>query len=172
MFSKEITTTAEDYRSLVNFTEFTLKKSNNIICIISAAVAVTVLVVGLAGLMPLYISSLAGAACACVIFVTVLLVRKKANDGIKYGKVLLNAKRTFSYDTQTVRVVGGRTGTDISFAWNTIFKIYETQKYFFIYFRYDLAYCLPKELLNMQEVLEVRNYFIKKMGNRFIKKFR
>ena len=115
MFSKEITTTAEDYRSLVSFTEFTLKKSNNIICIIAAAVAVAVLVIGLAGLIPLYVSGAVGAVCACVILVTALLVKKKADDGIKYGKVLLNAKRTFSYDTQAVKVVGGRTDTDISF---------------------------------------------------------
>ena len=97
-------------------------------------------------------------------------IRTVCDDGIKYGKVLLNAKRTFSYDTQAVKVVGGRTDTDISFSWNTIFKIYETEKYFFIYFRYDLAYCLPKDQLNMQEVLEVRNYFIKKMEGRFVKK--
>ena len=170
MFSKEITTTAEDYRSLVSFTEFTLKKSNNIICIIAAAVAVAVLVIGLAGLIPLYVSGAVGAVCACVILVTALLVKKKADDGIKYGKVLLNAKRTFRYDTQAVRVFGGRTDTDISFSWNTIFKIYETEKYFFIYFRYDLAYCLPKDQLTMQEALEVRNYFIKKMEGRFVKK--
>ena len=85
MFSKEITTTAEDYRSLVSFTEFTLKKSNNIICIIAAAVAVAVLVTGLAGLIPLYVSGAVGAVCACVILVTALLVKKKADDGIKYG---------------------------------------------------------------------------------------
>lgn len=95
---------------------------------------------------------------------------KKAKDGIKYGKVVLNAKRTFSYDAASVRVFGGRTATDINAQWNTIFKIYEIEKCFIIYFRYNLAFCLPKNQLTPQETLNVRNYFIKKMDGRFVKK--
>lgn len=95
---------------------------------------------------------------------------KKAKDGIKYGKVALNAKRTFSYDAASVRVFGGRTATDINAQWDTIFKIYEIEKCFIIYFRYNLAFCLPKNQLTPQETLDVRNYFIKKMDGRFVKK--
>ena len=170
MFSKEITTTAEDYRTLVSFTEYTLKKSNNILCISMAALAVISLIIGLAGIIPLYISGAVSVLCAAVIIVNILLVSKKAKDGIKYGKVVLNAKRTFSYDTTSVRVFGGRTATDINAQWNTIFKIYEIEKCFIIYFRYDLAFCLPKNQLTPQEILNARNYFTKKMDGRFIKK--
>lgn len=170
MFSKEITTTAEDYRTLVNFTEYTLKKSNNILCISMAVLAVISLIIGLAGIIPLYISGAVSVLCAAVIIVNILLVSKKAKDGIKYGKVVLNAKRTFSYDTTSVRVFGGRTATDINAQWNTIFKIYEIEKCFIIYFRYDLAFCLPKNQLTPQEILNARNYFTKKMDGRFIKK--
>ena len=170
MFSKEITTTAEDYRTLVSFTEYTLKKSNNILCISMAVLAVISLIIGLAGIIPLYISGAVSILCAAVIIVNILLVSKKAKDGIKYGKVVLNAKRTFSYDTTSVRVFGGRTATDINAQWNTIFKIYEIEKCFIIYFRYDLAFCLPKNQLTPQEILNARNYFTKKMDGRFIKK--
>ena len=160
MFSKEITTTAEDYRTLVKFTEYSLKKSNNILFITMAVLAVASLVIGLGGIIPLYIS-----AAVCL-----LIISKKAKDGIKYGKVVLNAKRTFSYDAASVRVFGGRTATDINAQWNTIFKIYEIEKCFIIYFRYNLAFCLPKNQLTPQETLDVRNYFIKKMDGRFVKK--
>lgn len=170
MFSKEITTTAEDYRTLVNFTEYTLKKSNNILCITMAVLAVASLIIGLAGIIQLYISCAISTLCAAVILIDVLLVSKKAKDGIKYGKVVLNAKRTFSYDTASIRVFGGRTATDINAEWHTIFKIYEIEKCFIIYFRHDLAFCLPKNQLTPQEILNVRNYFTKKMDSRFIKK--
>lgn len=76
---------------------------------------------------------------------------KKAKDGIKYGKVVLNAKRTFSYDAASVRVFGGRTATDINAQWDTIFKIYEIEKCFIIYFRYNLAFCLPKISLHRRK---------------------
>ena len=98
MFSKEITTTAEDYRTLVKFTEYSLKKSNNILFIAMAVLAVASLVIGLAGIIPLYISAAVCLLCAAVILADVLIISKKAKDGIKYGKVVLNAKRTFSYD--------------------------------------------------------------------------
>lgn len=170
MFSKEITTTAEDYRTLVNFTEYSLKKSNNILCIAMAVLAVISLVIGLAGVVPLYISAAVSVLCAAVIITDILLISKKAKDGIKYGKVVLNAKRTFSYDTASIRVFGGRTATDITAPWHTVFKIYEIEKCFIIYFRHDLAFCLPKNQLTPQEILNVRNYFTKKMDGRFIKK--
>lgn len=170
MFAKEITTTAEDYRTLVKFTEYSLKKSNNILCIAMAALAVISLVIGLAGIIPLYISGAISILCAAVVLTDALLVSKKAKDGIKYGKVALNAKRTFSYDTTSVKVFGGRTATDINAQWNTIFKIYEIEKCFIIYFRHDLAFCLPKNQLTPQEILNTRNYFTKKMDGRFIKK--
>ena len=162
MFSKEITTTAEDYRTLVKFTEYSLKKSNNILFIAMAVLAVASLVIGLAGIIPLYISAAVCLLCA--------IISKKAKDGIKYGKVVLNAKRTFSYDAASVRVFGGRTATNINAQWGTIFKIYEIEKCFIIYFRYNLAFCLPKNQLTPQETLDVRNYFIKKMDGRFVKK--
>lgn len=170
MFSKEITTTAEDYRTLVKFTEYSLKKSNNILFIAMAVLAVASLVIGLAGLIPLYISAAVSVICVAVILTDIILISKKAKDGIKYGKVVLNAKRTFSYDVASVRVFGGRTATDINAQWDTIFKIYEIEKCFIIYFRHDLAFCLPKNQLTPQEILNVRNYFIKKMDGRFIKK--
>lgn len=170
MFSKEITTTAEDYRTLVNFTEYTLKKSNNILFIVMALLSVATLVIGLAGVIPLYISAAVCLICVAVILTDILLISKKAKDGIKYGKVVLNAKRTFSYDTTSVKVFGGRTATDINAQWNTIFKIYEIEKCFIIYFRHDLAFCLPKNQLTPQEILNTRNYFTKKMDGRFIKK--
>ena len=96
MFSKEITTTAEDYRTLVKFTEYSLKKSNNILFITMAVLAVASLVIGLAGIIPLYISAAVCLLCTAVILADVLIISKKAKDGIKYGKVVLNAKRTFS----------------------------------------------------------------------------
>ena len=170
MFSKEITTTAEDYRTLVKFTEYSLKKSNNILFIAMAVLAVASLVIGLTGIIPLYISAAVCLLCVAVILADVLIISKKAKDGIKYGKVVLNAKRTFSYDAASVRVFGGRTATDINAQWATIFKIYEIEKCFIIYFRYNLAFCLPKNQLTPQETLNVRNYFIKKMDGRFIKK--
>ena len=98
MFSKEITTTAEDYRTLVKFTEYSLKKSNNILFITMAVLAVASLVIGLGGIIPLYISAAVCLLCTAVILADVLIISKKAKDGIKYGKVVLNAKRTFSYD--------------------------------------------------------------------------
>lgn len=170
MFSKEITTTADDYRTLVSFTEYTLKKSNNILFIAMAALAVISLVIGLAGIIPLYVSAAVSVICVVVILADVFRISKKAKDGIKYGKVVLNAKRTFSYDAASIRVFGGRTATDINAQWDTIFKIYEVEKCFIIYFRYDLAFCLPKNQLTPQETLNVRNYFVKKMDGRFIKK--
>ena len=84
--------------------------------------------------------------------------------------VVFIAKRTFSYDFASVRVLGGRTATDINAQWNTIFKIYEVENCFIIYFRYDLAFCLPKNQLTPQDIMNVRNYFTKKMDGRFIKK--
>ena len=166
MFSKEITTTAEDYRTLVKFTEYSLKKSNNILFIAMAVLAVASLVIGLAEIIPLYISAAVCLICVAVILTDILLISKKAKDGIKYGKVVLNA----SYDTASVRVFGGRTATDINAQWNTIFKIYEIENCFIIYFRYDLAFCLPKNQLTPQDIMNVRNYFTKKMDGRFIKK--
>ena len=170
MFSKEITTTADDYRTLVKFTEYSLKKSNNILFIAMAVLAVASLVIGLAGMLPLYVTAALFIICVSVILSDILLISKKAKDGIKYGKVALNAKRTFSYDAASVKVFGGRTATDINAQWNTIFKIYEIENCFIIYFRYDLAFCLPINQLTPQETLNVRNYFIKKMDGRFIKK--
>lgn len=77
MFSKEITTTAEDYRTLVKFTEYSLKKSNNILFIAMAVLAVASLVIGLAGLIPLYISAAVCLICVAVILADVLIIQRK-----------------------------------------------------------------------------------------------
>ena len=74
MFSKEITTTAEDYRTLVKFTEYSLKKSNNILFIAMAVLAVASLVIGLAGIIPLYISAAVCLLCVAVILTDILLI--------------------------------------------------------------------------------------------------
>ena len=74
MFSKEITTTAEDYRTLVKFTEYSLKKSNNILFIAMAVLAVASLVIGLAGIIPLYISAAVCLICVAVILTDILLI--------------------------------------------------------------------------------------------------
>lgn len=80
MFSKEITTTAEDYRTLVKFTEYSLKKSNNILFITMAVLAVASLVIGLGGIIPLYISAAVCLLCTAVILADVLIISKKAKD--------------------------------------------------------------------------------------------
>lgn len=167
MFRKEIITTAEDYKQLVYFTEFQRKKYPTVIIIIAAVLSVAALVIGLIGIIPLLVSLAICVVCLGVIAFFPLKAVKTANDGIKYGKVALNAKRTLEYDGVSIRIYGGRTNTDINAAWQTVFAIYEINECFLVYITFDKAFCISKSQLTVQEAVDMRNYFAKKMQDRF-----
>ena len=172
MFRKEITTTADDYREIVNFTEYKLRKLPVTTMVVAAILAIASVVLGVTGTLPL-IAGVASAlvCCAAIIFFPVK-IRRTIKNGIKWGIVSINAKRTLEFDGATLSISGGRTDTDISVPWHTVFAIYETEKCFFIYLTFQKAYCVQKNQLTPNEILDVRNYFIKKMGNRFYIKFK
>lgn len=167
MFRKEIITTAEDYRQLVYFTEFQLKRYPTVIMIIAAALSVAALVIGLIGIIPLLVSLAVCIVCVGVTAFFPLKAAKKAKDGAKYGKVALNAKRTLEYDGVSIRIYGGRTNTDINAPWQTVFAIYELESCFIVYLTFDKAFCISKNQLTVQETVDMRNYFEKKMQERF-----
>lgn len=167
LFRKEITTTADDYRQLVFFTEFRQKKLTVPLMLILGLLALTALALGIIGIIPLIAGIAAAAVSAAVIVFFPIKTAKTAKDGIKYGKVSINAKRIFEYDTSGIRIYGGRTGTDINAAWETVFSIHELESCFIIYITFRTAFCVPKSQLTMQETVQLRNYFTKRLQHRF-----
>ena len=167
MFKKLITTTAEDYREIVYFTNFRRKKHTVPIMIISAVVGVILLILGIIGIIPIFIGIPAFVICLGVTLFFPISTAITVKNGIRRGKVLISAKRTVEYDTMNLKIYGGRTDTDINALWHTIFAIYETQRSFLIYITYEKAFCLCKSQLTADEVLKVRQYFVKKLGGRY-----
>ena len=167
MFKKLITTTAEDYREIVYFTNFRRKKHTIPVMIISGAVGVILLLLGIFGIIPIFIGIPAFIICLGVTLFFPISTAVTVKNGIRRGKVLINAKRTVEYDTMNLKIYGGRTDTDINALWHTIFAIYETQRSFLIYITYEKAFCLCKAQLTADETLKVRQYFAKKLGERY-----
>lgn len=167
MFKKLITTTAEDYREIVYFTNFRRKKHTIPVMIISGAVGVILLVLGLTGIIPVFIGIPAFVICLGVTLYFPISTSITVKNGVRRGKVSINAKRTIEYDTMNLKIYGGRTETDISALWHTIFAIYETERSFLIYITYEKAFCLCKAQLTADEILKVRSYFAKKLGGRY-----
>lgn len=167
MFKKEIITTADDYREIVRFTSYRRKKLTVPIMIAASALAVIILVLGIIGIIPLVAGIIAALVFLGLALYFPLNTAIIVRNGIKDGKVSLNAKRTFEYDTAAIKIYGGRTETDINALWHTVFAIYETERSFLIYVTFDKAFCLCKTQLDGNEVLSLRNYFIKKLGERY-----
>lgn len=167
MFKKEITTTSEDYKNLVYFTEFKQKPYVIPLMVLFIIIAVAMLAFGLFGILPVYISVPIAAVFALASLFFPYKAKLKAKQGIKNGKVALNAKRTLEYDTTGLKIYGGRTETNINMPWNTMFAIYETDKCFIVYLTFQSAFVIGKSQLTLQEVIDMRNYFEKQMQNRF-----
>ncbi len=167
MFKKLITTTAEDYREIVYFTNFRRKRHTVPIMIISAVVGIILLLLGIIGVIPVFVGIPAFAVCLGVTLFFPINTAVTVKNGIRRGKVSINAKRTVEYDTMNLKIYGGRTETDINASWHTIFAVYETDRSFLIYITYEKAFCLCKSQLNGDEILKIRNYFAKKLGGRY-----
>ncbi len=167
MFRKEIITTADDYREIVRFTEFKRKKSPLIISLIMAVSAVVGVVLAVIGIIPFRASAIIAVICLAVVFFFPIKVSITVKNGIRRGKVLLNAKRLVEIDGAYIKITGGRTDTNVCAPWHTVFSVYETEKCFIIYITYETAFCINKKQLSPNEVLDLRNYFIKKMDTRF-----
>ncbi len=167
MFKKVITTTADDYREIVRFTNFRRKKATVPVMIIAAVLAVTSLVLGVIGIIPIIVGIIAAVVFAGVVLYFPISTATTIRNGIKNGKVSINAKRTFEYDTANLKIYGGRTETDINALWHTIFAIYETERSFLIYITFEKAFCLCKDQLDGNEVYKLRNYFMKKLQERY-----
>ncbi|MBE6881220.1 MAG: YcxB family protein [Ruminococcaceae bacterium] len=167
MFKKEVITTADDYREIVRFTNFKRKKATVPIMIAASVLATVALILGIIGVIPIIIGIIAAVTFAGVALYFPLSTAVTVKNGIKNGKVSINAKRTFEYDTANLKIYGGRTETDINALWHTIFAIYETERSFLIYITFEKAFCLCKDQLNGNEVYKLRNYFMKKLEERY-----
>ncbi len=167
MFRKEIITTADDYREIVRFTEFKRKKSPIIISIVMAVIAAISLVLAVLNIIPFLIAGIISVVCVIVILSFPIRVSITVKNGIKRGKVLLNAKRLVEIDGAYIKITGGRTDTNVCTPWHTVFSVYETAECFIIYITHETAFCMQKRQLTANETLDLRNYFIKKMGDRF-----
>lgn len=167
MFKKLITTTADDYKEIVHFTNFRRKKYTVPIMIISGTVGAILLILGLLGILPVVIGIVGATVCLGITLFFPINNAVTVKNGIRRGKVLINAKRTLEYDTTHLKIYGGRTDTDINALWHTIFAIYETERSFLIYITYEKAFCLCKAQLTADEMMKVREYFIKKLGERY-----
>ena len=167
MFKKLITTTAEDYREIVRFTNYKRKKLTVPIMIIASVLAVAALVLGIIGIIPIIAGIIAAIFFVGVVLYFPIKTEITVKNGIKNGKVLINAKRTIEYDTTNLKIYGGRTETDINASWHTIFAIYETERSFLIYITFEKAFCLCKDQLDGNEVYKLRNYFMKKLEERY-----
>lgn len=167
MFKKEIITTADDYREIVRFTNYKRKKATIPIMIASAVLAVVALVLGITGIIPLIAGVIAAVILVGVAISFPARTAVAVKNGIKNGKVAINARRTFEYDASCLKIYGGRTGTDINVPWHTIFAIYETERSFLIYITFETTFCLCKSQLDGNEVYNIRNYFMKKLGERY-----
>lgn len=167
MFKKEIITTADDYKRLVYFTQFSLKKYPTVVITAASILIIASIIIGIIGIIPILIAAAICAVLFGIIAFFPLFAAKKAKDGIKYGKVAINAKRTFEYDTAGIKIYGGRTETNINAAWNTLFAIYELDDCFIIYITYEAAFIISKSQLTLPEAIQMRNYFEKRMQNRF-----
>ncbi len=167
---KEITTTAQDYKYLVQFTEFYRKKSNFLLMMGGTVLAVASLILGALNIIPLWL----GIALAVVFLMTIpfvlLKIRKKIKDGIKYGKVVLNTTRTLELTGAGIKIYGGRTDTNVEAGWNTIFAVYELENCFLLYITHDTAFCINKSQLLLTESYELRSEFIKRLKHRFFKR--
>ncbi len=169
LFEKEITTTADDYRSIVRFTEYRLKKLPKITMISCFLLCNVAVILGLFGIIPFPYWLIVGALFVLAAAYFPIKVAVTVKNGIKYGKVAINTKRKFSLDTVGIRLVGGRTGTNISAPWETLFAVYEINECFLIYFRHDSVFCIAKNQLTLPQVTELRNHFIKRLGQRFFR---
>ncbi len=172
MFRKEITTTADDFKRIVLFTEYGRKKINIILIAIFITLAVAGLILGIINIIgSQLIVALIGFGLFLICGVAALFVHlrilKLIKDGVKYGKVTLNEKRIFEYDTEAVKIHGGRKGTDVTALWHTIFAIYELDDCFIIYITYRTAFCVPKNQLSGNESYTLRTYFQKRLQERF-----
>ncbi|MBQ8932132.1 MAG: YcxB family protein [Ruminiclostridium sp.] len=167
MFKKLVTTTAEDYREIVRFTNFKRKKYTVPVMIISAVVGVILLLLGIIGIIPIFVGIPAFVICLGVTLYFPVSTEITVKNGIKRGKVLISAKRTIEFDTMTFKIYGGRTDTDINASWHTIFAVYETDRSFLIYITYEKAFCLCKAQLTSDEVLRLRDNFAKRLDGRY-----
>ncbi len=167
---KDITTTADDYREIVHFTEFHRKKSNYLIIALSIVLAAAGVLLGVLNVYPIWVGIIIAAVCLMLIPIVFIRINKKVKDGIKYGKVALNATRTLELTPSSINIFGGRTETDVSAKWDTVFAVYELEKSFIIYLTQNSAFCVNKAQLSLNEIYDMRNEFIRRIRNRFFKK--
>ncbi len=167
---KEITTSAEDYKQLVHFTEYRQKKSNIMMIAASCVAAAIVITLTILNIIPPVVGIVAAVIFLSEIPITIIRVNKKVKDGVKYGKVVLNTTRTLEITGMGIRIYGGRTATDVTAKWDTIFAIYELKNCFLLYLTHDSAFCINKSQLLMTDIYEMRKEFIKRLKNRFYKR--
>ncbi|MCH5324618.1 MAG: YcxB family protein [Eubacterium sp.] len=167
---KDITTTAEDYKYVVYFTEYYRKKSNFLLMMLGALLAVVALTMGAVGVYPWWIGIIAAVVFLSIIPIILFRIQKKIKDGVKYGKVTLNTTRTVEFNGTDIHIYGGRTATDVSVRWDKVFAVYELEHCFLIYLTPDSAFCINKSQLLLNEAYEMRNEFIKRLRHRFYKR--
>lgn len=168
---REVTSTAEDYRQLVRFTRYKLAVLPKIIMFIFPVLSLLVILLTVFGVLPLFVGiPLAAVIAGCIIIVPIQT--KRIEDRTVRNANSLGVTRTIELDTAVMRIYGGRTHTNIEMPWQLMFAVYETDDYFFVYLKQDSVFIISKTGMQLTDIYDMRNEFIKRMQNRYYKKFR
>lgn len=169
LFKAEITTTPEDIKELVFFTQVIKKWWVRPLMILLMILSVFLLTIGFFNIIPIWSGITVLLLTICYISGCFINVKRLTKQSIRSGTVALSNKRTLTFHNDSLELSGGRTNTYVKKSWDTIYEAFERKNCYIIYITITTAFVIHKSQLDLQQRYELSDCLIKSLGHRYHK---